>query len=153
MEETVFAMGVTESFETVIMGWDGAAGAAVAEVPYETDALPALSGGMASGNGVVLLTSEAGDMIAVEPAAGTVRWRAANGRGVQGTPLIVGDTVLYITADHHLFARSLTDGALLGDFALHLFVRSNGDGTMSPLLVDGALYAAFHQHAFALPLR
>lgn len=155
LDNQVYAMTVTDTFETVLVGWDTASHDIATLIPYSTDALPAIFGGMASGNGLVLLVSENGFFTAFDIATQSIRWQADNGRGVQGIPVITPDTLLYVAADNHLHARSLTDGSLVGDFASPRtsFTPADVDGSMAPLLLEGRLYAAAYQEAYALSLR
>jgi outer membrane protein assembly factor BamB len=155
LENEVYAMAITEDFETFVVGWDINSHTATTVIPYETDTLPALYGGMASGNGIVLLASETGNLTALDVASQSVWWQVSNGRGLQGMPLITTDTILYTSADNHLHARSLSDGALVGDFASPAtpMSPSDVDGSMAPLLFEGMIYSAAYQEAFALKLR
>ena len=67
----------------------------------------------------------------------------------------MSETILYTSADNHLHARNLSDGHLVGDFASPTTPMSptDVDGAMAPLLLEGTLYLAAYQEAFALKLR
>ncbi len=155
MDDQVYAMAITEDFATLVVGWDINRHTVATVIPYETDALPALYGGISSGNGVVLLASEMGNLLALDVNTRAVRWQVNNGRGVQGIPLFMAETILYTSADNHLHARNLSDGHLVGDFASPTTPMSptDVDGAMAPLLLEGSLYLAAYQEAFALKLR
>jgi outer membrane protein assembly factor BamB len=152
--DTVYAMGVTDDFDTQVVGWNIASRTATVVIPYAAPTLPSLFGGIVSGSGVVVLVGDTGDLTVLDSVTQSLRWQMNIGRGVQGVPLLYNnDLMLYITADHHLHARRLDDGELVGDFALQRLLSPDNTGTMTPVMVDGQLYIAFSQEAFALPLR
>ena len=101
-----------------------------------------LSGGLSVGEGVVVVGTVRGDVIALEAGDGSERWRAAVSGEVLAPAYIDADTVAVQTADGKLLALDVQDGK-------RLWVYDTQDpivtlrGTASPVINEGRVFAGF----------
>ncbi|HLG53662.1 MAG TPA: outer membrane protein assembly factor BamB [Steroidobacteraceae bacterium] len=96
-----------------------------------------LSGGPASGEGIVVAGTAAGDVIALDAATGAERWRVAVGGEVLAAPAIGGGLVVVRTVDGRLRGLRAADGVEAWSYeepVPRLTLRGNGgpviDGDM-----------------------
>ena len=102
----------------------------------------ALSAGPDVGEGVVVLGSSDGDVIALEAKSGMQRWKQAIASEVLARPLIVNDVVILRTVDGHVEAMALADGTArwaVDEQVPRLTLR----GTAPPVLANDRIVAGF----------
>lgn len=80
--------------------------------PEEESALP-MGGGAAVVDGTVYVTTGAAELLALDPAEGTIRWRARVPSPPRGAPTVAGGRVFVVTTENHLLALSAEDGRRL----------------------------------------
>jgi outer membrane protein assembly factor BamB len=91
---------------------------------WATDLTPATDkaseisgGGLAFGAGKVFAATGFGELIAVDPASGTVIWRQRLGSPVTGAPAVEGNTVFVVGRDSSGWAVNTEDGRVLWTLA------------------------------------
>lgn len=84
---------------------------------WQTDLTPptdrsgdASSGGLAYGDGAVFATSGYGELVALDPATGAVRWRQNVESGIAGAPTVAGGKVFVAARDGTAWAVGASDG-------------------------------------------
>lgn len=75
-----------------------------------TDTRLKLSGGVGAGNGVVVVGTPKGEVLAFD-ATGQPRWQARVTSEVMSAPVVAGDVVLVRSADSRIFALNAADGS------------------------------------------
>ena len=75
-------------------------------IPYST----AVPGTMPHVDGLLYVTTTAGDVLAINPATGATKWSVSEGTSVS---LLASDHALYVSYGDHLDALRLSDGAQL----------------------------------------
>ena len=101
-----------------------------------------VSGGLGVGQGLVLVGTVRGDVIALNVADGTEKWRTSLNGEVLAPPRVDEDIVAVQTADGKLVALSAEDGE-------RLWVYDTQDpivtlrGTATPVISDGRVFAGF----------
>jgi len=87
---------------------------------WETDVKPEdvggkgdLGGGLAYADGRVYVTSNYGEVLALDAKSGKILWRRALSAPTRAAPTVAGDHVYVVTSDNQLFALSSKDGNVL----------------------------------------
>ncbi|HEX7417521.1 MAG TPA: PQQ-binding-like beta-propeller repeat protein, partial [Steroidobacteraceae bacterium] len=101
-----------------------------------------LSGGTGAGNGLVVVGSSKGEVIALEAASGAVRWKAHVGGEVLSAPVVAAQTVIVRAVDGKLHGLALQDGheAWLQEQQVP---RLSLRGTSSPVVAGEAVLCGF----------
>ena len=86
---------------------------------WSTDLAPAwdkngdaYGGGLAFGNGVLVATTGYGEVIAIDPASGGVKWRHRAHASITAAPLVIDGIAIAVTLDNKAFALDLTNGRI-----------------------------------------
>ncbi|MFK5996615.1 MAG: PQQ-binding-like beta-propeller repeat protein [Rhodobacterales bacterium] len=69
-------------------------------------------GGLAYGNGVLVATTGFGEVVAIDPASGSVRWRQRTNAGISGAPVVINGEAIAVTLDNKAIALDLTYGRI-----------------------------------------
>jgi len=86
--------------------WRTRLGGTVASSPALTGIRPGASG-PATTPALALLTTTRGDLLALDPATGAIRWRKRFGSAIESSPLVIGDGVYIGTLDGRVMRFSL----------------------------------------------
>lgn len=70
----------------------------------ESERGDALGGGLGFGEGILFATTGFGEVVALDPASGTVRWRARAGVPLRAAPTIANGRVFVVSVDNQAFA-------------------------------------------------
>ena len=109
---------------------------------WKTDADAKLSAGAGVGQGLVLVGSTKGELLALDQTSGQVRWKVALSSEVTGQALVVGDIVIARTGDGRVQGLGAADGSRKWLYTRTLPVLSlRGSGGMT--VRDEVLYAGF----------
>ena len=109
---------------------------------WKTDTGAKLSAGAGAGQGLVLVGSIKGELLALDKASGKERWKAALSSEVTGQMLVVGDSVMVRTGDGRVQGLAVADGSRKWLYTRTLPVLSlRGSGGMA--VRDDVLYAGF----------
>lgn len=109
---------------------------------WKTDAGSKLSAGAGVGQGLVLVGSSKGELLALDQDSGQVRWKVALSSEVTGPALVVGDIVIARTGDGRVQGLAVADGSRKWLYTRNLPVLSlRGSGGMT--VRDNVLYAGF----------
>jgi len=109
---------------------------------WKTDTGATLSAGTGAGQGLVLVGSIKGELLALDRASGKMRWKAALSSEVTGQMLVVGDSVMARTGDGRVQGLAAADGSRKWLYTRTLPVLSlRGSGGMA--VRDDVLYAGF----------
>ncbi len=109
---------------------------------WKTDADAKLSAGAGVGQGLVLVGSTKGELLALDQTSGQVRWKVALSSEVTGQALVVGDIVIARTGDGRVQGLGVADGSRKWLYTRTLPVLSlRGSGGMT--VRDEVLYAGF----------
>ncbi len=101
-----------------------------------------LTAGAAAGEGLVLVGGTKGELLALDLAAGQVRWKAGLTSEVTGPLLAAGDTVVARTGDGRVHGLSAADGKRKWLYSRSLpALTLRGSGGLATL--DDVLYAGF----------
>ncbi len=101
-----------------------------------------ISGGVGVGEGLVLLGSTDGEVIALAVADGSLRWIAKLGSEVLATPAAARGRVYAQTIDGRLLALDAENGDVLWTYDNQVPILTLR-GTSSPVVADGIVYAGF----------
>lgn len=131
--------------------WD-AAGKQVADVALvQLSALPQREGIGLRGDDVALRLLD-GSLLLLR-RDGSERWRVREpGAVTRGTPMLAGGVALTVLREGRLIARSLADGAIVGDLMLQQASAAGSVSAMVPLVRERRLYLAFDQYPLAIEL-
>lgn len=109
---------------------------------WQQDAGVKLSAGVGAGAGLVLAGGAKGELLALDPASGEARWRAALSSEVTGQILAVADTVIARTGDGRVHGLAAADGSRKWLYSRNLPALSlRGSGGM--IARDDVVYAGF----------
>ncbi|MDT3707989.1 MAG: outer membrane protein assembly factor BamB [Thiobacillus sp.] len=109
---------------------------------WRTDTGVKLSAGASAGVGLVLAGGGKGELLALDPASGKLRWNIALSSEVTGQLLAVADTVITRTGDGRVHGVSAADGSRKWLYSRNLPALSlRGSGGM--VARDDVLYAGF----------
>lgn len=109
---------------------------------WQQDAGVKLSAGAGAGAGLVLAGGAKGELLALDPASGEARWRAALSSEVTGQILAVADTVIARTGDGRVHGLAVADGSRKWLYSRNLPALSlRGSGGM--IARDDVVYAGF----------
>lgn len=109
---------------------------------WKTDAGVNLSAGAGVGQGLALVGSGKGDLLALDQATGQVRWKVTLSSEVTGQLLAVADMVIARTGDGSVHGLSVADGSRKWLYTRNLPALSlRGSGGM--VARDGLLYVGF----------
>ena len=109
---------------------------------WRTDTGVKLSAGAGAGQGLVLAGGAKGELLALDPAGGQLRWNVALSSEVTGQLLAVGDMVIARTGDGRVHGLSAADGSRKWLYSRNLPALSlRGSGGM--VVRDDVLYAGF----------
>lgn len=86
--------------------WRTRLGGTVASSPALTGIRPG-AGGPAARPALALFTTIRGDLLALDPASGAIRWRMRFGSAIESSPLVIGDGVYIGTLDGRVMRVSL----------------------------------------------
>lgn len=109
---------------------------------WNVDAHRTLSGGVGAGQGVVVVGTPRGQVLAYDQKSGTLLWEARVSSEVLSAPHIAGDKVVVRTADSHIAALAIQDGKAIWNYQREtpaLTLRSYA-GLLS---VRGAVFSGF----------
>lgn len=111
-----------------------------------------VTGGVGAGEGMVLLGTTRGEVVALAIADGKELWRARVSSEVLSPPVADDGVVLAQTADDRLFALEAEDGAQRWAFDSQVPLLTLR-GTATPLVAGGRVFAGFGDgHVFAMDL-
>ncbi len=131
--DDVFAAGGTRAIRVAL---------ANGRVVWRHDAAARLSAGVGVGQGLVLVGSNEGEMIALDRESGQLKWKAKLASEAIGTPLTTGDTAIIRSGDGRVQGLALTDGSRKWVYSRSLpSLALRGSGGLT--LADGVLYAGF----------
>ena len=109
---------------------------------WRTDTGVKLSAGVGVGQGLVLAGGDKGELLALDPANGQVRWKVTLSSEVTGQLLAVGDTIIARTGDGRVHGLAAADGSRKWLYTRNLPALSlRGSGGM--VASDDVLYAGF----------
>ena len=109
---------------------------------WRTDTGVKLSAGAGAGQGLVLAGGGKGELLALDPASGQLRWKVALSSEVSGQLLAVADTVIARTGDGRVHGLAVADGSRKWLYSRTLPALSlRGSGGMA--VRDDVLYAGF----------
>ncbi len=80
--------------------------------PHER-AREASGGGLAYGNGVLVVTTGHGDVIAVDPATGEEKWRHRMNGAISAAPVVSGNIVIAVARSNQALGLNLENGRIL----------------------------------------
>jgi outer membrane protein assembly factor BamB len=92
---------------------DGAPLWAVDLTPPNEKTKEASGGGLAFDNGTLAVTTWHGEVLALDPATGAVRWRHQMTGAISSDPLILGDTIVAISRSNVALGLDIKDGRIL----------------------------------------
>ncbi len=72
----------------------------------------ASGGGLAFGNSVLAVTTGHGEVIAMDPASGAVRWRHQMTGAISADPVIVGDTIVAVSRNNVALGLDIKNGRI-----------------------------------------
>ena len=72
----------------------------------------ATGGGLAYGSGTLFATTGHGEVIALDPASGAVRWRHKMSGSVSAAPVVSGDTVIAVGRDNTALGLDIANGRI-----------------------------------------
>lgn len=99
-------------------------------------------GGMAIGDGLLVVSTGYGEVVAMDPASGEVAWRQALGAPASGAPAVAGGAVYVVGRDGAAWALRASDGRIL--WQLPGAVSNAGMiGAASPAVTDRAVILPF----------
>ncbi len=101
-----------------------------------------ISAGPGTGEGLVLVGSSDGELLALDREDGSERWRVAVSSEVLSVPRIAYDVVVVQTVDGNLAGYSASDGSRLWVFDRTVPVLTLR-GTSTPLIIDNVVLAGF----------
>lgn len=108
----------------------------------DNDASELSGGGLAFGDGQLFATTGYGELIALDPATGAVRWRQRLGAPVAAAPTVEGGIVYAVARDSSAWAVSADNGRVL--WQLPGTPSPNGFiGSASPSVSDTAVFFPF----------
>ena len=111
-----------------------------------------VTGGVGAGEGLVLLGTTRGEVVALSLADGEERWRAKVSSEVLSPPVTDDGVVLVQTADDRLFALEAEDGSQRWAFDSQVPLLTLR-GTATPLVAGDRVFAGFGDgHVFAMDL-
>ena len=102
----------------------------------------ALSAGPGGGNGLVVLGTSDGDVVALEAADGRQRWKARVSGEVLSAPLVAGDRVVVRTLDGRMRALAASDGRELW-LVEELVPRLSLRGAAAPVVSGDVVICGF----------
>jgi len=109
---------------------------------WKTDTGVKLSTGAGAGEGLVLAGGGKGELLAIDPASGKLRWKVTLSSEVTGQLLAANDIVIARTGDGRVHGLAVADGSRKWLYTRNLPVLSlRGSGGM--VVNDGVLYAGF----------
>ncbi|MEM7438450.1 MAG: PQQ-binding-like beta-propeller repeat protein [Pseudomonadota bacterium] len=73
----------------------------------------ASGGGMAYGSGIVAATTGHGDVYALDPATGAVRWRHRTNGAIDAPPTIIGNVVVAVSRNNSAVGLDIKNGRIL----------------------------------------
>lgn len=117
---------------------DSASGSRV----WEVDLGETLVGGVAAGEGLVVVSTRSAQVVALSAADGSERWRRRLSGQAHAPVAIAGSRVVARTADGHLYGLDVTDGAEIWNFERRLPALTLR-GTGRPLITRGLAIAGF----------
>ncbi len=100
-----------------------------------------VGGGVGFSAGVLYVATGAGELLALDPATGTITWRVATGAPVRGAPTISGGRVFVVTTENELQAYETKAGARIWNFA----------GVSEPTAILGGANAAVSSNIVVMP--
>ena len=101
-----------------------------------------VSGGVGTGEGLVLLGTTFGEVIALDAGDGSERWRVELGSEVAASPVAASDTVFVRTIDGRLLALNADDGSEIWSFDNQVPVLTLR-GTSAPVFDGDIVYSGF----------
>lgn len=101
-----------------------------------------VSGGVGAGEGLVLLGTTRGEVVALAIGDGAERWRSRTSSEILSQPIAGDGVVLAQTADDRLVALEVADGAQRWSFDSQVPLLTLR-GTATPLLASGLAFAGF----------
>ena len=101
-----------------------------------------LTGGVGVGEGLVLVGTTSGEVVALDAGDGRERWRAKVSSEVLAPPAAAGGIVAVHTGDGRITALEADDGAMRWTFDTQVPVLTLR-GTAAPVVRDGLVYAGF----------
>lgn len=104
----VFTMDATSGVRAFTTA--GAPVWAVDLTPPNEKANEASGGGMAYGGGVLAVTTGHGEVIAMDPASGAVRWRHKMTGAISADPVIVGNTIVAVARNNVALGLDIKNG-------------------------------------------
>jgi outer membrane protein assembly factor BamB len=99
-------------------------------------------GGLAVGNGALFVTTGYGELLAIDPASGAVRWRQRVGAPITGSPTVDGGLVYVAGRDSSGWAVRASDGRVEWQLA-GTPTPSGTVGASAPALTDTAVLFPF----------
>ncbi len=69
-------------------------------------------GGLAYGNGVLVATTGSGEVIAIDPASGAVKWRQRTNAAIPSAPVVINGEAIAVTLDNKAIALDLITGRI-----------------------------------------
>jgi outer membrane protein assembly factor BamB len=115
---------------------------ATGKTVWKTETGVKLSAGTGVGQGLVLAGGSKGELLALDPASGEVRWKMTLSSEVSGQLLAVADTVIARTGDGRVHGLAAADGSRKWLYSRNLPALSlRGSGGM--VVRDDVLYAGF----------
>lgn len=103
---------------------------------WKTDLKTSVSGGVGAGDGMVLVGTGSGEVIALAAAGGEERWRSQVDSEVLAPPTARSGVVVVATGDGHLFGLDIADGARRWSVERDVPTLSLRGGS-APLTTDG----------------
>ena len=79
----------------------------------EDDRSTNIGGGLAIDNGTVYAVNGLAELVALDAAKGTLRWRAATGTPARSSPTVADGRLFFTTSDNRLLAFATADGRAL----------------------------------------
>ncbi len=101
-----------------------------------------LAGGVGAGDGIALLGTTEGYVVAVDVASGSEQWRTNLGSEILSTPTVADDLVFAQSIDGRLVGLDRDSGEVLWTYDNQLPILTLR-GTSSPVVADGIVYAGF----------
>jgi outer membrane protein assembly factor BamB len=114
---------------------------------WSTDVLPRgedegdVGGGVGYAAGVLYVATGAGELLALDPASGTITWRVPTGAPVRGAPTIAGGRVFVVTTENELIAFETKAGARIWNYA----------GVSEPTAILGGANPAVESNIVVMP--
>ena len=101
-----------------------------------------VTGGVGAGEGLVLVGTTHGEVVALDAGDGNELWRSAVTSEVLAPPVAAGDVVIAQTGNGRLLALEAEDGAARWSFDTQVPILSLR-GTATPIVDSGAVFAGF----------